>query len=158
VFCSSGKNAAESADTVSITVTCSAIDDAQQQWLSWLTWFPAVLTGVLSNHGCPRVKIRARALALAAPAPSTSTGPLGMLLCTAVETWLVPCLQDSTVCSVYCPCEWFFGLWVRGCHVGSLLKMAHRLLLVWAGVGLRRGSPVLHPAVCALLGCADVHA
>jgi hypothetical protein len=94
----------------------------------------------------------------AATAPSTSTSPLGVLLCTAVETWLVPCLQDSTVCSLYCPCEWFFGLWVRGCHVGSLLKMAHRLLLVWAGVGLRRGSPVLHPAVCALLGCAYVHA
>jgi hypothetical protein len=101
---------------------------------------------------------RARLSPHAAPAPSTSTGLLGVPLCTAVETWLVPCLQDSTVCSLYCPCEWFLGLWVRGCHVGSLLKMAHMLLLVWAGVGLRRGSPVLHPAVCALLGCAYVHA
>jgi hypothetical protein len=54
-----------SADTVSITVTCGATDNAQQQWLSWLSCFPAVLTGVRSNPGRPRVKICARALALA---------------------------------------------------------------------------------------------
>jgi hypothetical protein len=125
-------------------VPCSPHRRAFESWLSQDQDLRARLNLSLTPH--------------AAPAPSTSTGPLGVLLCTAVETWLVPCLQDSTVCSLYCPCEWFFGLWVRGSHVGSLLKMAHMLLLVWAGVGLRRGSPVLHPAVCALLGCAYVHA
>jgi hypothetical protein len=153
VFCSSGKNAAESADTVPITVTYSGTDNAQQQWLSWLSWFPAVHTGVRSNPGCPRVKIRARALALAAPAPSTSTAPLGVLLCTAVETWLVPCLQDSTVCSLYCACEWFFGLWVRGFHVGSSLKMAQAAVGVGGG-GVEKGFTCAAPCcVCTSRLC-----
>jgi hypothetical protein len=53
-FCSPGENAAERAATVSITVTCSATDNAQQQWLSWLSWFPAVSQACVRILAVPR--------------------------------------------------------------------------------------------------------
>jgi hypothetical protein len=40
--------------TVSITVTCSATDNAQQQWLSWLSWFPAVSEACVRILAVPR--------------------------------------------------------------------------------------------------------
>jgi hypothetical protein len=84
VFCSYDANVSERADTVSISFSCSAIDNALQQWLSASLCsqrraFEAWVSLDFVSHA------RLSRTPHTAPAPSRSTGCLRVLLCTAAD-------------------------------------------------------------------------